>query len=139
MSGFQGSFGGSAKAVTCHFFIVQVMFYVTMDLVKADSPQTGSRPSSSSIPMGRNYQTRIKICPAGGFVIIHRHSSMLSEYPKTTHDALSKPFFGNIHICDPIRFSCRLTNLGPGGGGGVDGTLFAARAPTFINLQLSQP
>ena len=50
---------------------------------------------------------------------------MLSEYPKTTQDALFKLFFGNILICDPIRFSRGLTNLGPGGGGGVDVTLFA--------------
>ena len=56
---------------------------------------------------------------------------MLSKYPKTTHDALSKPFFGNIHICDPIRFFFGPTNLGPGGGGGVDVTLFAGPADIY--------
>ena len=56
---------------------------------------------------------------------------MLSKYPKTTHDAMSKPFFGNIHNCDPIRLFFDPTNLGPGGGGGEDVTLFAGPADIY--------
>ena len=74
-----------------------------MVLVRSDRIQ----PLLLIHPDGKKLSARIKICPAGGSVIIHRHSGMLSEYSKTTQDALLKAFFGNIHICAPFEVATK--------------------------------